>query len=65
MLGTATYGRCFQLTNAADNGLGAAVRGPCTAGTYTREAGFLSYYEVRKVVRKLLHRPREILHPMR
>jgi len=46
MLGTATYGRCFQLTNAADNGLGAPVRGPCTAGTYTREAGFLSYYEI-------------------
>lgn len=46
MLGTATYGRCFQLTNAADNGLGAAVKGPCTAGTYTREAGFLSYYEI-------------------
>nr|BAS18737.1 chitinase [Eisenia fetida] len=46
LLGTATYGRCFQLTDAGNNGLGAPIRGPCTAGTYTREAGFLSYYEV-------------------
>ena len=46
IVGIATYGRCFTLTNSAQNGLGAPVKGACMAGTYTREAGFLSYYEV-------------------
>ena len=46
ILGMPTYGRCFQLTDATNNGVGASARGPCTAGTFTREAGFLSYYEV-------------------
>jgi len=46
ILGLGTYGRCFTLTSAANNGMGAPVKGACTAGTYTREAGFLSYYEI-------------------
>jgi len=46
VIGLATYGRCFTLTNAANNGLGAPASGPCMAGTFTREAGFLSYYEI-------------------
>jgi len=45
-LGIATFGRCFTLADAAKNGLGDPVVGPCKNGTYTREAGFLSYYEV-------------------
>jgi len=46
ILGMGTYGRCFTLTNAAQNGVGAPARGPCTAGQFTREAGFQSYYEI-------------------
>jgi len=46
VIGLATYGRCFTLSNANNNGLGAAATGPCQAGAFTREAGFLSYYEI-------------------
>lgn len=46
IVGLATYGRCFQLADSAQNGIGAPILGPCTAGTWTREAGFLSYYEI-------------------
>jgi len=46
VIGLATYGRCFTLANANNNGLGAAATGPCMAGAFTREAGFLAYYEI-------------------
>lgn len=52
VIGLGTYGRCFTLTNAANNGVGAPVRGACTAGTYTREAGFLSYYEICEFLKR-------------
>jgi len=45
LLGFATYGRTFRTSSAA-NGVGAPVSGPASAGTYTREAGFWSYYEI-------------------
>lgn len=44
-MGFATYGRTFQLSTQSDN-LGAPISGPAAAGTFTREAGILSYYEV-------------------
>uniref|UniRef100_A0A8B9RET9 chitinase n=1 Tax=Astyanax mexicanus TaxID=7994 RepID=A0A8B9RET9_ASTMX len=44
-MGFATYGRTFRLTSAED-GVGAPASGPASAGTYTREAGFWSYYEI-------------------
>lgn len=46
ILGMGTYGRCFTLTDQNRNGVGDPARGPCTAGVYTREAGFQSYYEI-------------------
>merc|ERR1711976_516374 len=52
VIGMATYGRSFTLTDPNDNGVGAPCRkswtGLCsgTAGQYTREGGFLSYYEI-------------------
>jgi len=46
VIGLATYGRCFTLQNPAVNGFRAPARGPCQAGAFTREAGFLSYYEI-------------------
>ncbi|XP_050952236.1 acidic mammalian chitinase [Labeo rohita] len=44
-MGFATYGRTFHLSSAA-SGVGSSASGPGPAGTYTREAGFWSYYEV-------------------
>jgi chitinase len=44
-IGLATYGRSFTLTSSS-TGLGAPAKGAGPAGKYTREAGFLAYYEV-------------------
>jgi len=46
IIGMPTYGRCFSLTNEAVSGWGAPAKGPCPAGRFTREAGFLAYYEM-------------------
>jgi len=46
VIGMGTYGRSFSLVSASNNGVRAPARGPGTAGTYTREAGFLAYYEI-------------------
>jgi len=46
VVGLATYGRSFTLSNANNNGLGAATSGGGRPGDYTRGEGFLSYYEV-------------------
>jgi len=45
-LGLATYGRAFKLSNPSQNGLGAPTTEKATPGRYTREAGFLFYYEI-------------------
>lgn len=45
IVGIATYGRTFRTVSSA-SGLGVATSGPASAGSYTREAGFWSYYEV-------------------
>ncbi|XP_051518613.1 acidic mammalian chitinase-like [Myxocyprinus asiaticus] len=44
-MGFAVYGRTFHLSSTASE-VGAPASGPASAGTYTREAGFWSYYEV-------------------
>ncbi|XP_076074292.1 putative chitinase 10 [Mytilus galloprovincialis] len=46
ILGIGTYGRSFKLANSANNGFGAATAGPGSPGKYTKEDGFLSYYEI-------------------
>lgn len=46
IVGLATYGRSFTLANPSQNGMNAATSGGGKAGEYTREAGFLAYYEV-------------------
>lgn len=46
-MGFATYGRTFKLSNAASTGVGAPASGAASAGQFTREAGFWSYYEVK------------------
>ena len=42
-----TYGRGFTLSNPANGNVGDTNKGPSQAGPYTREGGFLAYYEVR------------------
>lgn len=44
-MGFATYGRTFRLASAA-SGVGAPASGPASAGNFTAEDGFWSYYEV-------------------
>ncbi len=46
-MGLATYGRTYTLANNSSTGIGAPSKGPGEAGKYTRQEGFLSYYEVR------------------
>uniref|UniRef100_K1RC35 Chitotriosidase-1 n=1 Tax=Magallana gigas TaxID=29159 RepID=K1RC35_MAGGI len=45
-VGLALYGRSFTLSDPYNNGVGAPAKGKGNAGNYTREAGFLSYFEV-------------------
>ncbi|XP_048764579.2 acidic mammalian chitinase-like isoform X2 [Ostrea edulis] len=46
-IGIATYGRTFSLADSQkDRQIGAAAVAPGRPGQYTRETGFLSYYEV-------------------
>jgi chitinase len=47
VLGMATYGRGFTLSGS-DTGMGAPASGAAPPGTWTREAGFYSYYEICK-----------------
>ncbi|XP_068186402.1 acidic mammalian chitinase-like isoform X2 [Antennarius striatus] len=44
-MGFATYGRTFHLSSQSTQ-VGAPVSGPGSAGPFTREAGFMSYYEI-------------------
>ncbi|XP_051805851.1 acidic mammalian chitinase-like isoform X2 [Acanthochromis polyacanthus] len=45
LVGFPTYGRTFRTTTGA-NGVGAPANGPASAGPYTREPGYWSYYEI-------------------
>ncbi|XP_035825783.1 chitotriosidase-1-like [Aplysia californica] len=49
-IGLATYGRSFTLSDKSVSGRGAPAIGAGNAGTYTQEAGFLSYYEVCEMI---------------
>ena len=51
IIGIGLYGRSFTLTSTADSKMGAAAKGAGLAGKFTREAGFMAYYEVKKFVR--------------
>jgi len=46
MIGMPTYGRSFTLVDSTKFDIGAPASGGGTAGKYTGEAGFMSYYEV-------------------
>ncbi|KAL7648230.1 UNVERIFIED_CONTAM: hypothetical protein RMT77_000133 [Armadillidium vulgare] len=46
IMGFPLYGQSFTLADASNHGLNAPAWGGGNAGTYTMEAGFLSYYEI-------------------
>ena len=46
IIGMPSYGRSFTLADPNNNGLGAPATGAGINGSYTREHGFLAYYEV-------------------
>jgi len=46
VMGLGTYGRGFTLADKSKTGMGAPAKGACAAGRYTREKGFISYYEI-------------------
>lgn len=46
MIGMPTYGRSFELVNATQFDIGAPASGGGKEGKYTKEAGFLSFYEI-------------------
>ncbi|XP_054420765.1 oviduct-specific glycoprotein [Pteronotus mesoamericanus] len=46
LLGFPTYGRTFRLLQASKNWLQAEAVGPASPGKYTKQPGFLAYYEI-------------------
>jgi chitinase len=46
VIGMPTYGRSFTLANPNNYVVNSEAKDGGAAGEYTREAGFLSYYEV-------------------
>ena len=54
-LGMGTYGRTFTLADPKNNGLGALSRQAGQRGQYTREGGFLSYYEICQMGLTMVH----------
>ncbi|XP_046385252.1 probable chitinase 10 [Ischnura elegans] len=51
VIGMATYGRTFTLSNPAKYGVNSPASGGGKAGDYTKESGFLAYYEVCEMLR--------------
>ena len=49
IIGLGTYGRGFLLCNPSETQIGSCAKDGCAAGTYTREKGFLAYYEVKLI----------------
>ncbi|XP_033733481.1 probable chitinase 10 [Pecten maximus] len=45
-IGLSFYGRGFTLKDPKDNGFGAKTKGPNRPGPFTRESGYVAYYEV-------------------
>lgn len=52
VLGLGTYGRAFTLAESSDFLPGTTAKNPGEKGKYTREAGFLSYYEICEKIDK-------------
>ncbi|XP_037008287.2 oviduct-specific glycoprotein [Artibeus jamaicensis] len=51
LMGFPTYGRTFHLRHASENWLRAEALGPAPPGKYTKQPGFLAYYEICSFLR--------------
>uniref|UniRef100_A0A7M4EZ40 Acidic mammalian chitinase-like n=1 Tax=Crocodylus porosus TaxID=8502 RepID=A0A7M4EZ40_CROPO len=67
VVGFPTYGHTFMLSNPSNTAVGAPTSGPGPAGPYTKQTGFLAYYEVLNQRHcngwKLLYFTRHFLKP--
>ena len=45
------YGQSFTLSSASNNGLNAPTTGGGTAGPFTRQTGFLAYFEICDLIK--------------
>ena len=54
-IGLPLYGRTFTLRKAEDFGIGAAASGGGKEGKFTREEGYLAYYEVIFLIMKAIY----------
>ena len=50
VIGMPMYGRCLTLQSPSRHSVGDPISGAGKKGPYTKEAGFLAYYEVSKKV---------------
>lgn len=62
VIGMPTYGRTFTLSNTANYKVNSPASGGGKAGEYTKEAGFLAYYEVYYIVTILKYYFRPKIH---
>uniref|UniRef100_A0A8C9QMV6 Acidic mammalian chitinase n=1 Tax=Scleropages formosus TaxID=113540 RepID=A0A8C9QMV6_SCLFO len=46
LVGFPTYGHTFVLASSSNTGVGAPATGPGPAGPYSKQSGFLAYYEI-------------------
>ncbi|GAB6020734.1 hypothetical protein CHUAL_003398 [Chamberlinius hualienensis] len=52
IIGMGTYGRSFTLANPEENGVNVPTTGGGTEGVYTKESGFLAYYEICELLKE-------------
>ncbi|KAM9241796.1 oviduct-specific glycoprotein [Dugong dugon] len=52
IMGLPTYGHTFCLLKASETWLGARAMGPASPGKYTKQAGFMAYFEICSFVRR-------------
>ena len=55
VIGVPSYGRSFRLSDASNHEVNDSASGGGAAGTFTRESGFLSYYEVKVLRENIRH----------
>uniref|UniRef100_A0A7M4EYX4 Acidic mammalian chitinase-like n=1 Tax=Crocodylus porosus TaxID=8502 RepID=A0A7M4EYX4_CROPO len=60
LVGFPTYGHTFMLRDASDTAVGAPINGPGPAGPYTRQSGFLAYYEVCNGATQVWYTPQDV-----
>lgn len=52
VVGMGTYGRSFTLASLSNYGMNAPTTGGGTAGEFTKESGFLAFYEICQMMKE-------------